>query len=693
MAIDFPNSPSVNDLYVAGDITRKWDGTTWSIVPTTITGVTGAVGPDIFSATSPIAWDSTSRVISLNTVPITSGGTGQTTANAALNAFLPTQTSNSGKFLTTDGSNTSWGSAAVSVSNDTTTATALYPLFTSSTTGTITSASVTSSKLTYVPSTGLLSTTGLTVTNTITGSISGNAGTVTNGLYTTSTSSALTSFGTSPVLVTPKIDVINTNTGAATAAALWGDITTGSVTIANALTGNLTLAGATGFAGTVAIANASTSAHGINISNGAGITNKTINIGTGSTAGTTAITLGSSSGATSTITLNGAVSTSGNLTVGGNLTINGTVTTINSTTLTVDDINIVLGDVTTPTDTTANGGGITLLGATNKTITWDSTNGNWTSNQPWNITTGNTFKINNVSVLSSTAVLGITPTINATGFTLSGGTTAVAVTFAGGAAYTLSGTNAQTYTLPTAGGTLLSTTTGVTTFSGGTTGLTPNTATSGAITLAGTLATANGGTGLTTFTAANNAIYSTSASALTAGTLPVLAGGTGTTTSTGTGSVVLGTSPTIATPTLTLSTTSSTTDGRISWDATNDKIQVGDGTNTLDFATSTLRIATPTFTTNAYTAALTDKDKWLELSNSSTAGTFYINTDANVNFPIGSQLNILQTGTGQITIAATTPATTTINGTPGLKLRAQWSSATIIKRAANSWVAVGDLIA
>jgi len=91
---------------------------------------------------------------------------------------------------------------------------------------------------------------------------------------------------------------------------------------------------------------------------------------------------------------------------------------------------------------------------------------------------------------------------------------------------------------------------GVTSFSAGTTGFTPSTATTGAVTLAGTLGTANGGTGLTTFTAANNAIYSTSASAVTAGTLPVLAGGTGVTTSTGTGSNVLSTSPVLTTPNL-----------------------------------------------------------------------------------------------------------------------------------------------
>jgi hypothetical protein len=63
--------------------------------------------------------------------------------------------------------------------------------------------------------------------------------------------------------------------------------------------------------------------------------------------------------------------------------------------------------------------------------------------------------------------------------------------------------------------------------------------------VSGTLPVANGGTNLTTFTAANNAIYSTSASAITAGTLPVLAGGTGVTTSTGSGNNVLSASPTL----------------------------------------------------------------------------------------------------------------------------------------------------
>lgn len=67
---------------------------------------------------------------------------------------------------------------------------------------------------------------------------------------------------------------------------------------------------------------------------------------------------------------------------------------------------------------------------------------------------------------------------------------------------------------------------GVTTISFGSTGLTPSTATSGAVSVAGTLATTNGGTNLTSFTS-GGAMYATSTSALTTGTLPNTAGGTG----------------------------------------------------------------------------------------------------------------------------------------------------------------------
>ena len=93
------------------------------------------------------------------------------------------------------------------------------------------------------------------------------------------------------------------------------------------------------------------------------------------------------------------------LALSGDLTVNGTTTTINSTTLTVDDKNIEIGSVTTPTDTTANGGGITLKGTTDKTIIWDSVNSNFTSSEHVNVSTGKSYKINNVDIKDVTETL------------------------------------------------------------------------------------------------------------------------------------------------------------------------------------------------------------------------------------------------------------------------------------------------
>jgi hypothetical protein len=92
----------------------------------------------------------------------------------------------------------------------------------------------------------------------------------------------------------------------------------------------------------------------------------------------------------------------------------------------------------------------------------------------------------------------------------------------------------------------------------------------------------------------------------------------------------------------------------------------------------------------SYTAQLSDAGKLIEI-NSSSATTFSIPTDESVTFVTGTQISILQTGSGQITVSASNPVTTTINGTPGTKLRTQWSSATLIKRGANLWVITGDL--
>jgi hypothetical protein len=83
-----------------------------------------------------------------------------------------------------------------------------------------------------------------------------------------------------------------------------------------------------------------------------------------------------------------------NLTISGNLTVNGTTTNINSTNLVVEDKNIVLADVETPTDTTADGGGITLKGATDKTFNWVDATDSWTSSEHINIASGKSYYMN-----------------------------------------------------------------------------------------------------------------------------------------------------------------------------------------------------------------------------------------------------------------------------------------------------------
>jgi hypothetical protein len=92
--------------------------------------------------------------------------------------------------------------------------------------------------------------------------------------------------------------------------------------------------------------------------------------------------------------------------------------------------------------------------------------------------------------------------------------------------------------------------------------------------------------------------------------------------------------------------------------------------------------------TTAYTLALADDGKLIEIL-SATAVNVTIPLESSVAFPIGTQITVLQTGTGQLTFV---PAVgVTINANPGSKTRGQWTAATLIKRDANIWVALGDL--
>ncbi len=222
-------------------------------------------------------------------------------------------------------------------------------------------------------------------------------------------------------------------------------------------------------------------------------------------------------------TFTGAVSGT-SLTLSGDLTVNGTTTTINSTELSVDDKNIVLGDVATPSDATADGGGITLKGATDKTFNWVDATDSWTSSENINLASGKDLKVNGTAVISSTA---------------------------GGFIFT-------------------------------------------------------------------------------------------------------------------------------------------DGTQTKEGVPSRTTIVQKTASYNLSTDGLTLRDNLIEISSASGT-TLTIPVNATTAFPIGTSIDILQTNTGQVTIAGAVGVT--VNATPGLKLRGQWSSATLFKRAENTWVVMGDLSA
>jgi hypothetical protein len=120
----------------------------------------------------------------------------------------------------------------------------------------------------------------------------------------------------------------------------------------------------------------------------------------------------------------------------------------------------------------------------------------------------------------------------------------------------------------------------------------------------------------------------------------------------------------------------------------------GDTINDLQIYTgsSWMSVVDPLYEFNqksaSYTLVISDSFKMIEMS---AGGTLTIPLESSVNFPIGTAIDILQTGSSQVTIAGASGVT--VNATPGLKLRAQWSSATIVKRASNLWVAMGDLVA
>jgi hypothetical protein len=90
----------------------------------------------------------------------------------------------------------------------------------------------------------------------------------------------------------------------------------------------------------------------------------------------------------------------------------------------------------------------------------------------------------------------------------------------------------------------------------------------------------------------------------------------------------------------------------------------------------------------SYTIQGSDRSRLVEI-NSADPNNLTVPSDSTFNFPIGTKIDILQSGIGQTTISAASGVT--INSVSGLKLSDQWAAATLVKRGANSWVLIGSL--
>ena len=195
---------------------------------------------------------------------------------------------------------------------------------------------------------------------------------------------------------------------------LGGDLT-GSATITDLANATLT---ATIAANSVALGTDTTGNYVGSIAAGTGITLSNTgteggtftvtNAGVTSLTGTTNEIAVSASSGSVTLSLPANVTIPNNLTVTGDLTVQGNTTTLNTATLVVEDKNVVLANVATPTDITADGAGISVLGTTTKTFNWIDSSDSWTSSEHIDLASTKVFKIAGTTVLSGTNLDNVT---------------------------------------------------------------------------------------------------------------------------------------------------------------------------------------------------------------------------------------------------------------------------------------------
>ena len=284
------------------------------------------------------------------------------------------------------------------------------------------------------------------------------------------------------------------------------------------------------------------------------------------------------------------IGATGTVTITGDLTVNGTTTEISSTTITVDDKNIELGAVASPSDTTADGGGITLKGATDKTFNWVDSTDAWTSSEHIDLASGKSVYINGVIQLSQNSL-------------------AATVVLADGVAATTQSADDNSTKVAT------------------------------------------------------TAYVDTGLSSLSSDSIKDADNDTK------------------------IQVEESSDEDKIRFDVGGTETAVIDSAG-LDVTGNVVYNTALSAQTAAYTFVLADRGKLVTVSNGSAVDCT-IPPNSSVAFAVGTSIMVAQTGAGQVTMVAGSGVT--LRSTPGLKLRAQYSSCTCTKIATDEWLLTGDL--
>ena len=348
------------------------------------------------------------------------------------------------------------------------------------------------------------------------------------------------------------------------------------------------------------------------------------------------VAIGQDIGTSASVTF-GKVTTTGDAVIGGNLTVNGTTTTINTETLEVEDNIIVLNSNASGAPSTNAGIEIERGSSTNVVLRWNE------SSDKWEITNdGSSYGViatlGGITLGTDTAGNYMADVSSGTGVTVSHtpGEASTATISIGQNVGTSSSVQFAAVTAPVIGN------------------VTGNADTATTLQTSRTISLSGDVTGSVSFNGSADATISATIQA---------------------NSVALGTD---------------TTGNYMADVSAGTGITVSHTPSEGSTATISISDAAISSKSNNYTLALADKRTVIEM-NIGSANTLTVPPNSSVAFPVGAEITVYQYGGGKTQILAGSGVT--IRSTPGNYLRAQYSVATLIKRATDEWILFGDLSA